>query len=78
MAMTREDAAQLDARDVLAHYKNEFVIADPDVSYLDGNSLGRLPKRTVEVVNKFLIEEWGTKVVDGWGIGLTKRARAGI
>ena len=47
MAMTREDAAQLDAKDVLAHYKSEFVITDPDVSYLDGNSLGRLPKSTV-------------------------------
>lgn len=77
MAMTREDAVQLDARDVLAHYKNEFVITDPDVSYLDGNSLGRLPKRTVDVVNKFLIEEWGTKVVDGWGDWIDEASKSG-
>jgi kynureninase len=34
--------------------------------YLDGNSLGRLPKETISAVNN-LMTEWGTEVVTGWG-----------
>ena len=64
---TRQDALDLDAKDPLAKYRDLFVFTDPDVCYLDGNSLGRLPKSTVETINKFLIEGWGTKIVDGWG-----------
>ena len=33
----------LDAADPLAAFRDRFVIADPEVVYLDGNSLGRLP-----------------------------------
>lgn len=77
MAVTREDAAQLDARDALARYKNEFVIADADVCYLDGNSLGRLPKRTLEVINGFLVDEWGSKIVDGWADWIDEATRSG-
>lgn len=57
---------QLDANDPLISFKSEFVITDPDLCYLDGNSLGRLPKRTVEEVNNFLLNEWGPELVDGW------------
>jgi kynureninase len=34
--------------------------------YLDGNSLGRLPKETISAVNN-LMTEWGSEVVTGWG-----------
>jgi kynureninase len=34
--------------------------------YLDGNSLGRLPKETISAVNN-LMSEWGSEVVTGWG-----------
>jgi len=44
---------------------------------LDGNSLGRLPKSTVETINKFLIEGWGTKIVDGWGEWIDKAETTG-
>lgn len=57
---------QLDATDPLRNFKSEFVISDPDICYLDGNSLGRLPKKTVEEVNSFLLNEWGPELVDGW------------
>ena len=77
MAFTREDALRLDATDPLAPYKQEFFIADPEVSYLDGNSLGRIPHKTIEAVNKFLIDEWGTKVVDGWGDWIDEASRTG-
>jgi kynureninase len=34
--------------------------------YLDGNSLGRLPKATVTAINEFMTKEWGPEVVTGW------------
>ena len=54
----RSTALALDAADPLAKYKQQFQISDPDLCYLDGNSLGRLPKKTVEVINHFLLNEW--------------------
>ena len=74
---TRQDALNLDAKDPLAKYRDLFVFTDPDVCYLDGNSLGRLPKSTVETINKFLIEGWGTKIVDGWGEWIDKAETTG-
>jgi kynureninase len=74
---TRQDALDLDAKDPLAKYRDSFVFTDPDVCYLDGNSLGRLPKSTVETINKFLIEGWGTKIVDGWGEWIDKAETTG-
>ena len=62
----RAYALDLDNKDPLRHYKSQFVIADPEMCYLDGNSLGRLPKKTVDVINKFMIDEWGAQVVEGW------------
>jgi kynureninase len=62
----REYALELDRNDSLAHFREKFVITDPDLSYLDGNSLGRLPHETVKAVNDFLTLEWGREVVTGW------------
>ena len=42
--ITRADAVALDRADPLAGYREEFVIPDPSLVYLDGNSLGRTPK----------------------------------
>ena len=50
----RDYALSLDAKDPLAKYKSQFVITDPDLCYLDGNSLGRLPKKTIESISNFL------------------------
>ena len=62
----REYALSLDAKDPLAKYKSQFVVSDPDLCYLDGNSLGRLPKKTIESISNFLTNEWGPEVVTGW------------
>jgi len=62
----REYALELDRNDSLAHFREKFVITDPNLSYLDGNSLGRLPHETVKAVNEFLALEWGREVVTGW------------
>jgi len=62
----REYALDLDSRDPLAHFRTQFVISDPDICYLDGNSLGRLPHSTIKAVNDFMTGEWGPEVVTGW------------
>ena len=62
----REYALELDKKDPLAHFKSQFVVGDPHMCYLDGNSLGRLPKATVTAINDFMTKEWGPEVVTGW------------
>jgi kynureninase len=62
----RQYALDLDAADPLAKYRNEFINNNPDLCYLDGNSLGRLPKRAVKAVNDFMLNEWANEVVEGW------------
>lgn len=64
--MERSAALELDQRDPLQSFKEQFVIADPDTCYLDGNSLGRLPHATIRAINEFLTQEWGREVVTGW------------
>ena len=62
----REYALELDKNDPLTHFKSQFVISDPEMCYLDGNSLGRLPKATITAINDFMTKEWGPEVVTGW------------
>jgi kynureninase len=59
-------AKQLDQQDPLASYREQFVTSDPDLIYLDGNSLGRLPKSVIERMKKAVEEEWGTDLIRGW------------
>ena len=62
-------AAQLDAADPLAKFRNRFVLADPDLVYLDGNSLGRLPEATVTRSASVVGEEWGDRLIRSWNEG---------
>jgi kynureninase len=61
-------ARQLDCADALARFRDEFVI-DPETIYLDGNSLGRLPKRSVERMRDVVERQWGHRLIRGWGDG---------
>ncbi|MBI3537166.1 MAG: kynureninase [Chloroflexi bacterium] len=62
-------AKQLDAQDTLAKFRDEFIIADPDTIYLDGNSLGRLPKRARARTRELVEREWGARLIRGWNAG---------
>ena len=62
-------AEQLDQRDPLAHFRDQFVINDPDLIYLDGNSLGRLPKATISHLQKLIENQWGNDLIEGWNEG---------
>ncbi len=66
---SREFAIQLDRQDPLASDRERFVVNDPDLIYLDGNSLGRLPKSVVPRMQKAVAEEWGTDLIRGWNKG---------
>jgi len=66
---TRDYALRLDAQDPLASYRDEFVIHDPDLIYLDGNSLGRLPRCSLERLQSAVQEEWGQQLIRGWNQG---------
>ena len=59
-------AKDLDSADQLAGFRSQFVIEDPSLIYLDGNSLGRLPKKTKELAQEIVSEQWGTRLIRSW------------
>jgi len=65
----REEARSLDRDDPLARFRDEFVFDEDGPLYLDGNSLGRLPKRTAKAVERTVRAEWGSRLVRGWNEG---------
>ena len=71
----RSYALQRDADDPLASFRERFVIDDPSLIYLDGNSLGRLPLATAERIAEVVRREWGTGLVRSWAhwVGLPGR-----
>jgi kynureninase len=62
-------AEQLDRADSLAAWRSEFMINDPDLIYMDGNSLGRLPHATAARMRCVVEEEWGVDLITSWGKG---------
>ncbi|MEP7112353.1 MAG: kynureninase [Ilumatobacteraceae bacterium] len=64
--LTRDHAVGLDDADPLAHWRAEFVIPDTSVVYLDGNSLGRTPRRTISRLVSVLEDEWATGLIRSW------------
>ena len=73
----RSRAEALDATDPLRAFRDRFVIDDPDLVYLDGNSLGRLPKATVQRLSLLIRDEWGGELVRAWDHWLDEPARIG-
>jgi len=69
MDESRAYSQALDAQDELARFRAEFVITDPETVYLDGNSLGRLPLRTAQVLHQMVEVEWGERLIRGWNEG---------
>lgn len=63
---SRAFAEQLDSQDPLAAFRLRFVIPDPDLIYLDGNSLGRLTFASLARVQPLVEQEWGRDLIRGW------------
>jgi len=62
-------AQQLDKEDELASFREAFLVAEPDLIYMDGNSLGRLPRQTVKRMQAVMEVEWGKNLIRGWQAG---------
>ncbi|WP_439108151.1 kynureninase [Congregibacter sp.] len=60
-----DHAANLDADDPLADLREEFLLPDGTV-YLDGNSLGALPRAVPVAVNRVVEEQWGQDLISSW------------
>lgn len=65
----RFEAQNLDQSDPLARFRSEFVITEPDLIYLDGNSLGRLSLRSARRIQEVVDKEWGEGLVRSWSAG---------
>jgi len=63
--MTRDDALALDAADPLASLREQFALP-PGLIYLDGNSLGVLPKTAAARVQQVVQDEWGSGLIRSW------------
>jgi kynureninase len=63
--LARAHAEALDAGDDLAFLREAFVLPQ-GVVYLDGNSLGALPRRTVERLREVTEREWGQDLIRSW------------
>ena len=63
--ITRKEAERLDASDPLAPLRDRFVLPDGLV-YLDGNSLGAMPKAVAARVAGAVSHEWGEGLVRSW------------
>jgi kynureninase len=64
--LTIDVARQLDQNDVLSDYRKRFYFADENTIYLDGNSLGRLPLITKDILDKVVEKQWGTDLIESW------------
>ncbi len=64
-----EFARQMDEQDPLKSYRKQFYIPESDTIYLDGNSLGRLPKKTREKIQYTTDYQWGTRLIRSWNEG---------
>jgi kynureninase len=71
------DPSALDAADPLAPFRRRFVVPDPDVIYLDGNSLGRPPLAALERLARVASQEWAGELIRGWEHWLDAPLRVG-
>lgn len=60
----KQKALELDKNDKLTHFRNQFEIGDE--IYLDGNSLGRLPKKTLKLSSNLIQNQWGKRLIRSW------------
>ncbi len=79
--LTRAALEQLDRTDPLAPFRDRFALP-PGVVYLDGNSLGPLPRATPGRIAELIAREWGDGLIRSWNdagwIDLAGRVADGI
>ncbi|MGY1637603.1 kynureninase [Geodermatophilus sp. SYSU D00742] len=78
MDLSRAAAEHLDATDPLAGFRTRFAGTDgDDVLYLDGNSLGRMPRETPTALARVVEDEWARGLVGSWSSWIGTATRIG-
>jgi kynureninase len=77
LVLDRAQAGELDAADPLAGYRERFLLDEPGLIYLNGNSLGALPLATLRRMDRMLRREWGTALARSWDHWVDLPARVG-
>jgi kynureninase len=62
---TLEQVRALDATDPLRRFQDRFFLPE-GIIYLDGNSLGALPKAAISRQRAMVEEEWGSELIRSW------------
>ncbi|MDP3812087.1 MAG: kynureninase, partial [Hydrogenophaga sp.] len=65
MTITLQDCRALDAQDPLRALRELFLLPEGTI-YLDGNSLGVMPRSTPARVADVVTREWGTDLIQSW------------
>ena len=60
-----DDLKSLDQQDPLSEYREAFYLPKNTI-YFDGNSLGPVPKKTLNHLNKTINKEWGSDLISSW------------
>jgi kynureninase len=63
--ISRDDCARRDSEDALAQLRDQFMLPE-GVIYVDGNSLGALPRATPGRVAAAVRQEWGDGLIRSW------------
>ena len=63
--MKLKQAIELDRKDSLKKYKSHFLNTKKEI-YLNGNSLGKLPIKSIKKIRKTIDYEWGDRLVRSW------------
>ncbi|HEV2012588.1 MAG TPA: kynureninase [Candidatus Dormibacteraeota bacterium] len=63
--MDRETCLSFDQQDPLASLREAFAVPE-GVIYLDGNSLGALPRETLPRLTEVIAQEWGSGLIRSW------------
>ncbi len=66
--MTLEEARAIDAADPLRPFRDRFALPE-GVIYLDGNSLGPLPRATGPAITDMVDRQWGERLIRSWNEG---------
>src|SRR5438445_4966413 len=59
-------AQDMDDRDELREFRQRFLIDEPRLIYVDGNSLGRLPRESLTLGKDLISRQWGSRLIRAW------------
>src|SRR5262249_25672692 len=67
MSISLQNCREMDSADPLARYRDAFALPE-GIVYLDGNSLGALPKAAEQRVREVITRQWGSDLIKSWNV----------